>query len=404
MPALRVAIDLTALAQPGARPWAESLPVRFAEALIQHAPSVTFSVLSRPATRAALAHLEATNARQLSVPEPTQVGSVMARVQRRLARSRFAGRPGWLKSLRPTLSRWRPGALARLGVDVVFCPFTSSGFSDPSVPLVVAIHDLQHVSHPHLLTSGERLARAHAFTATSRGAARIVCSTPSLRDVARNSDDVLAERVLSVSPGRLLAQPTPARPATAATLARHRLVENRFFLLAADFEPRHNHRLVLTALAIFCARHPDSEVRLVCTGGPVAGVASFKVIAEQMGLGHVVQFSGPLGRDETSALMNGCRAVLVPSLYETIGETVIEAMQRARPVLCSQVPGLVELTGNAALTFDPHRPADLAGVVERVERNPGLLDPLGNSGALEWPPLTTQTAWRKPIWTCSVKL
>ncbi len=360
MPALRVAVDLTTLDQPADRASAESLQVRFAEALIQHAPGVTFAVLTRPATRAALAHLEASNARQVIIAEPSQLRSVLARFQARLRR--------------------RPGVLARLGIDVVFCPFTSSGVSDSSVPLVVAIDDLRHLSHPHLLTSGERTARAQAFGATCRRAARIVCSTPSLREVAAQRDGVPAERILTVAPGRLLADHSPTRPAIAATLARHGLEEHRFFLFVADFEARHNHRLVLTALAIFRARQPDSEIRLVCVGGPESAVASFKAIADQMGLGRYVQFVGGLGREQTSALMQGCRAVLVPALYETVGESVLAALQRGRPVLCSQIPELTELTGGAALTFDPHRPADLTAAFECVERDPALLNRLVQLG------------------------
>jgi glycosyltransferase involved in cell wall biosynthesis len=151
-------------------------------------------------------------------------------------------------------------------------------------------------------------------------------------------------------------------------------------LLVADFEPRHNHRVVLTALAMFRARCPESDIRLVCVGGPDAGITSFKTIAEQMGLGQYVQFPGPLGRAETSALLHGSRAVLVPALYETVGETVLEAMQCGRPVLCGQIPGLAELTGGAALTFDPHHPADLATAFERADGDPALLERLAQLG------------------------
>jgi glycosyltransferase involved in cell wall biosynthesis len=55
---------------------------------------------------------------------------------------------------------------------------------------------------------------------------------------------------------------------------------------------------------------------------------------------------------------------------------VLQALQLGRPVLCSDIPGLAELSGGAALTFDPHRPADLAALFERIELEPGLLESL----------------------------
>ncbi|MGI9148851.1 MAG: glycosyltransferase [Chloroflexota bacterium] len=383
MPPLSVAIDLTTLEWRGTRPPARSLPVRFAEAITQRAPTTMFSVLVRSENRAALAHLEAANAR-LIVAEPGPARSVLprlqARVRLRLHKSRFAGRLEWLNSLQPALSRWRPGFLARLGVRVVLCPFTSSGFSEPAVPLVVAVSDLQHLSQPYLLGSSDRTARAQACSSTFRRATRIVCSTPWLRDLALQSDSVVPEHILTIAPGRLLTPPAPTAGSVAATLAQHALTNTQFLLLAEDFEPRHNHRVVLTALSILRARLPSSEIRLVCVGGPDSAAANFRIMADQMGLRPYVYCAGALGGEDTSALIQASRAVLAPALYETVGETVLEAMQLGRPVLSSQIPGLAELTGSAALTFDPHRPADLAAAFECVERDPALLNRLARLG------------------------
>src|SRR5579859_6055369 len=386
MPALRVAIDLTALEHPVDRPIARSVQVRFTEALIQHAPSVAFTVLTRPQTRAALAHLDAPNARQVALAEPSQYGRVLARSQARLwkrvQRSRLGDRFGWLRRLRPERFRWRQGRLAGLGVDVVFCPFASSGSSDPTVPMVVAIDDLQHVSHPYLLSSNERIARSQALGATLRRAARIVCSTPSLRDAALQSDGVTAERVVTIPPGRLLVDPlkTQSPVAGTTTVPPAGLADRPFFLLVADLEPRHGYRGVLTALAIYRGRHPDDDTRLVCVGGPDAEVPGFEIIAGQMGLGASVLFAGALDRDQTSALLTACRAVIFASLYETVGEIVLQAMQQGRAVLCSKIPGLSELVGDAALTFDPHRPAELADALERIGSDVALLDHLAQQG------------------------
>jgi len=385
MPAVCVALDLTALEQRTDRPLAGALAVRFVEGLIREAPAVTFTLLTRPQTRTALAHLEAANARQLTIAEPRPWESglmrLRARLWRRLRRSRFADRLGWLNSPTPLRSR-RPSVLDRLGVDVVCRPFTCSGLTEPRLPLVIATSDLQHVSHPYLLDVGQRASRAQASGASYPRAARIVCTTPSLRDVACQLEGVRAERVVTVAPGRLLTRPSlsPSPPVVAATLMRHGLTPGQYFLLVGDLEARHNHRVALTALAIFRAQHPDSETRLVCVGGPDTDAARFRTVAEQMGLGRYVDFPGALPREEVSALIQACRAVVEPSLYETIGETVLEAMQLGRPVLSSQVPGVAELTGGAAVTFDPHRPADLAAAFERVEGDPALLDQLAQLG------------------------
>ena len=82
-----------------------------------------------------------------------------------------------------------------------------------------------------------------------------------------------------------------------------------------------------------------------------------------------MRFSG----EEFTALVQRCQAVLVPSLYETTGEHVLQAMALDRPVLCSRLPSLLDLTGDAALTFDQHRPSDLLDLFERIDSQPSLL-------------------------------
>jgi glycosyltransferase involved in cell wall biosynthesis len=49
-------------------------------------------------------------------------------------------------------------------------------------------------------------------------------------------------------------------------------------------------------------------------------------------------------------------------------------------VLCSRLPDLAELTGAAALMFDPHRPTDLADAFERIEGEPRLREELAALG------------------------
>lgn len=379
----RVAVDLLAVdeqdedrsSDDGAVP----LAVRFTQALIEHAPDVEFAVLTRAASRQVAAHLEAPNARWVTVADPSPAEVLLSRLRaravRRAARLPVVGRLGHLAATRGR----RPGRQARLvaglHADVLFCPFSASRVSHPSVPLVAAVHDLQHVSHPHLLSSGERAARAMAFETLRRRTDRLVCSDASLREVAAETLDLPRERVLALAPGRLLvgALDAPSEASIAAALARHGLHRDGFLLLVADAEARHNYPLVLTAFGMFRARRPRSELVLVCAGRADRRMASLRQTAERMGLAGHVRFVDALARAERLALVAGARAVVDASLYETLGERVIEAMALGRPVLCSRIPALSDVADAAGLTFDPHRPADLAALLERLDAQPALM-------------------------------
>jgi glycosyltransferase involved in cell wall biosynthesis len=51
---------------------------------------------------------------------------------------------------------------------------------------------------------------------------------------------------------------------------------------------------------------------------------------------------------------------------------VIEAMLRGVPVACSNTSALAEVAGDAALTFDPERQADVSGAIRRLLDDPEL--------------------------------
>jgi glycosyltransferase involved in cell wall biosynthesis len=55
--------------------------------------------------------------------------------------------------------------------------------------------------------------------------------------------------------------------------------------------------------------------------------------------------------------------LVMPSLYESFGLPMLEAMACGTPVLASKLPALREIGGDAPLYFDPH---DSEGLAERI--------------------------------------
>ncbi|HEV7662143.1 MAG TPA: glycosyltransferase family 1 protein [Chloroflexota bacterium] len=385
-----MALDLTRLDQRTAAIDPHRLEIRLAQALSQHAPEVEFIVLARRAAGTAVAAaLDAPNVRRITVAEPGPTELLLARVDAHLPghtrRARLARRLDWPRTLRRPVARWRPSLLRQLRVDLVLCPFTAPGITDPAIPLVAAVADMQHLSHPHLLTSAERAIRARGFDGISRYADRILCTANSVRDAVVQSDGVRAGRVVTVPPTRLLSQltqPPPSPAGVADALGRFRLRERQYFLVSVPgvIEPRHNLHLLLVALGILRARAPRLGVRVVCIGDATWPQGDLHTAAERMGLADMVQFRGLVNRQDLSALILGSQAVIVPSLYETIGDGALDAMALGRAVLCSDLSSLVDLSGDSALLFDPHRPADLAGAIERAASQPRLLDDLARRG------------------------
>jgi glycosyltransferase involved in cell wall biosynthesis len=102
------------------------------------------------------------------------------------------------------------------------------------------------------------------------------------------------------------------------------------------------------------------EVRLTIQGEGTERAALEGLVA-RLGLGAQVTFQGRLARFEDAlALRKRHQIFCLPSISEGFGMVVIEAMGLGLPVVCTDIPVLREIAGEAALFFRPDDPADLA--------------------------------------------
>ena len=66
-----------------------------------------------------------------------------------------------------------------------------------------------------------------------------------------------------------------------------------------------------------------------------------------------MQLLGPVGHDELPALYRGADLFAFPSRHEGFGLPVLEAMAQGTPVVCADIPALVEVAGGAARLVAP---------------------------------------------------
>jgi glycosyltransferase involved in cell wall biosynthesis len=87
--------------------------------------------------------------------------------------------------------------------------------------------------------------------------------------------------------------------------------------------------------------------RLVLAGPPgwKPDDADAEVVAA---LGDRVRLLGPVHREQLFPLFAGADLYALPSLHEGFGIPALEAMAQETPVLCSDIPALREVAGDAA--------------------------------------------------------
>ena len=79
-----------------------------------------------------------------------------------------------------------------------------------------------------------------------------------------------------------------------------------------------------------------------------------KIVSEvARGLGDRVRLLGPVHREQLFPLFAGADLFAFPSRHEGFGIPVLEAMAQETPVLCSEIPALREVAGDAARFVAP---------------------------------------------------
>lgn len=247
------------------------------------------------------------------------------------------------------------------GLDVVHYPVTVP-IPAVAVPTVVTIHDVSHLDLGGLRALPLRRYRRWAYDGAARAAAVVIATSRFARERIVEGMGVPSPRVEVVAPGidHALFRPEPGLD------DERRLsglgLPGRFVLYPANLWPHKNHRRLLEALAAV----EDRELGLVLSGQGYGRLGELADLARRLGVRARVRHVGQVDPPTMAALYRRARATVIPSLHEGFGFPALEAMACECPVAVSGRGALGEISGEAALRFDPESPEALAGSIYRI--------------------------------------
>ena len=102
--------------------------------------------------------------------------------------------------------------------------------------------------------------------------------------------------------------------------------------------------------------------------------------AERAQLAHRLQLIGSQDRNGLRLWLAACDVVVVPSRYEAFGIFAAEALAAGCALVCSDVPGLRECVGDAALLVPSEDVVALGQVLKKVLTDSALADSLRQKG------------------------
>jgi glycosyltransferase involved in cell wall biosynthesis len=103
-------------------------------------------------------------------------------------------------------------------------------------------------------------------------------------------------------------------------------------------------------------------------------------MAAQCGVSAQVHVPGYVSDDELAALYAGATALVIPTFFGPTNIPVIEAWAHGCPVLTSDIPGIREQVGNAAILVEPRAVDALADAIHRLLTDAALRRDLAARG------------------------
>ena len=257
----------------------------------------------------------------------------------------------------------QPSFMGRLGIPFVLGP-TGGGESTPS--LLLQSYPLRGQVVDAARALANRFARFDPLVRQSfEQAAVILCKTkdtlsyvpPEHRAKCIMMQDVGTEM-------SLISQAAPANPQTARFLYVGRLLYWKGVHLA------------LQALARMRQDYPGATLTIVGKGPDREWLCQ---LASQLGVAHAVEWKGWVPREEVLSIYREHTAFLFPSLHDSGGTVVMEALSQGLPVICLDTGGpgamLPSSCGFKVAVEDRTQAEvvnDLAAAMQQIAENPGL--------------------------------
>ena len=264
-----------------------------------------------------------------------------------------------------------PKAAAEAGVDVLHCTANTAPLAAPA-PVVLTLHDIIFLEGGSPLLRGgsayQRVGnqyRRWVVPQAVRRAARV--TTVSEFEAGR-----IAERFPDVA-GRLDVVPNAVSERFAPVSDPLRLAEvreryglyERFAFLLGNTDPKKNIPNAIEAYVRYAERTEDPVSLVVADLAPERLDDLLRTMGAE-GLRDRFRLPGYMAHADLPAVYSLCDVFLYPSLRESFGLPILEAMASGAPVITSDAASMPEVAGDAALLVDPRQPGEIAGALAQV--------------------------------------
>jgi glycosyltransferase involved in cell wall biosynthesis len=229
--------------------------------------------------------------------------------------------------------------------------------------LVIHMKTMHAFTTPEAIPPLTRAYRKFSYPRSARAADAIVINSESLRaEIGKYLEvDDRKFKLIYEAVDHELFKPGDA-DAARAKVASHG-VTKPFVLFVSSLWPYKNCDGLLRAWALARNELKDRQLAIVGSGRDPEYLAALHALAAELGISGDVVFVGGVRLEETVDFYRAADAFVYPSLNETFGLPLLEAMACGCPVVTSDTSAMPETAGGAAVLADPKEPASVARAI-----------------------------------------
>jgi len=143
-------------------------------------------------------------------------------------------------------------------------------------------------------------------------------------------------------------------------------------LAVSDIYVQKNYYNLILSFSILIKKRP--KLRLIIIGQKIDHNYSEQLdnLIKELNIEKNISFKGKVDTQDLIEYYRTCRVFVFPSLVETFGNTLLEAMAHGSPIACSNTSAMPEVLGDCGIFFNPNDKFDIANKIESLLANDEL--------------------------------
>jgi glycosyltransferase involved in cell wall biosynthesis len=239
---------------------------------------------------------------------------------------------------------------------------------NPSYSVVMHLKTMHAFTEPGAIGRATRLYRQLQYPRSAKVADAIIINSESLRSEVNHYLDVDPAKLKLINEAVDHSLFKPGDDDLARTQVASYGVTKPFVLFVSSLWAYKNCDGLLRAWALARNELPGRQLAIVGAGRDEKYLAGLNALAAELGIADDVVFVGGVALEETVNFYRAADAFVYPSLNETFGLPILEAMACGCPVVTSNVSAMPETAGGAAVLADPNAPQSIArAIVEAAQ-------------------------------------